>query len=76
MKSKYLDLIERVLWTAVQGFSAEWLVTQSLDSQTAKVAGVAALVAVAKCLLAFNVGSGKTAATLPAGPDTDLGGNP
>jgi hypothetical protein len=72
--SKYLDLLERTVWTAAQGFLAEWLVTTSLDEQTFKLAGVAALVAAAKCLLAFRVGAPTTAATLPAGPDTDTGG--
>lgn len=72
--SRYLDLLERVVWTAVQGFLAEWIVTQSVDQQSFSLAGVAALVAAAKCVLAFQVGSSNTAATLPSGPDTDLGG--
>lgn len=72
--SRYLDLLERVLWTFAQGFAAEWIVTQSIDGQTLKVAAVAGAVAAVKCVLAFQVGSGNTAATLPAGPDTDLGG--
>lgn len=74
MRGRYADLAERVAWTAVQGFAAEWLVTQSLDAQTVQLAGVAALVAVAKCLLAFRVGSPNTAATLPETTDTQLGG--
>lgn len=73
-RARYVDLAERVSWTAVQGFAAEWLVTQSLDAQTLQLAGVAALAAVAKCLLAFRVGSSNTAATLPTDVDTQLGG--
>lgn len=77
MKSKYLDLLERVLWTAIQGGLAVWIATPAdLFSETsAKVAGVAAVIAAAKCLLAFNVGSDNTAATLPVGPDTHMGGD-
>lgn len=73
--SRYLDLIERTLATFVQGFLATWVVTGDLDATTLKVAGMAGLIAAAKCLLAFQVGSPKTAALLPAGPDTDLGGD-
>lgn len=76
MTSRYLDLLERTVWTALQAALAVWLVTPNdLFSDTAlKVAGTAAAIAAAKCLLAFGVGSPNTAATLPAGPDTDAGG--
>lgn len=75
--TRYLDLLERTLWTAVQAALAVWLVTPAdlFSSTSAKVAGAAAAIAAAKCLLAFGVGSPNTAATLPAGPDTDLGGD-
>lgn len=70
LSPRYADLIERVLWTGAQGFAAEWLVTRSFDGQTLQVAGAAALAAVAKCLIAFKVGSRNTAATLPVEEDT------
>jgi hypothetical protein len=78
VKTRALDLLERTVWTAVQAFLAVWIVTgDSLWSvDAAKVAGTAAAIAAAKCLLAFQIGSSNTAATLPAGPDTDLGGQP
>lgn len=77
MTTKYFDLLERALWTFVQGALAVWIATDvDLFSETTlKIAATAGLVAVAKCLLAFQVGSGNTAATLPAGPDSDLGGD-
>jgi hypothetical protein len=66
MRTFTADLAERVLWTFVQGFVAEWLVTQSLDLGSAKVAAVAGLAAVAKCVLATRVGAPDDASTLPA----------
>lgn len=74
--SRYLDLLERTAWTAVQAFLAVWIVTDAdpFGPTALKVAGMAAVIAAAKSLLAFQVGSPNTAATLPAGPDTDLGG--
>ena len=61
----YLDLAERVAWTFVQGFAAEWIVTAGADLGSVKVAAVAAAVSVAKCLLATRVGEEDSAATLP-----------
>lgn len=61
-----VDAAERVAWTFVQGFVAEWLVTQSLDAGTLKIAAVAGLAAVAKVILATRVGAPDDAATLPA----------
>lgn len=75
MKSRYVDLLERVLVTFVQGFLAVWIVTGDLDKTTLKVALVAGGISAAKCLLAFQVGSPNTAALLPVGPDTDKGGD-
>jgi hypothetical protein len=72
-KKFYLDMLERVVWTFIQGFLAVWIVTGDLDGETLKVAAVAGAVSVAKCLLATQVGAGNTASTLPAGPDTDKG---
>ena len=76
MSSRYLDLLERTIVTFVQAALAVWIATPAdLFSETSlKVAAVAGVIAAAKCLLAFNVGSSNTAALLPAGPDSDLGG--
>lgn len=65
-KRFYVDLAERVAWTAVQGFAAEWIVTSTLDAATFKVSAVAAAVAVAKCLLASRIGEPGSASTAPA----------
>lgn len=74
--TRLLDLLERTGWTAVQGFLAAWIVLDGdLWSETSlKLAGTAAALAAAKCVVAFQFGSSNTAATLPAGLDTDLGG--
>lgn len=72
-KKFYFDLLERSGWTFVQGAAAEWLVTQSFDDTTFKVALVAGAVAVAKCLIATKIGAPNTAATLPVDEDTERG---
>lgn len=69
----YADLLERVLWTFVQGFAAMWIVTGDLDAETLKVALVAGGVAVAKCMLATQIGADNTASTLPQTTDTERG---
>lgn len=61
----YLDILERVFWTALQGFAAELLVTQSFDTQSLKVAGAAAGLAALKCVLATQIGDSSSAAALP-----------
>ena len=61
----YLDIIERVAWTAIQAAAAEWLVTQGFDAQTLKLAGAAALAAAVKCVLATRIGDSQSAAALP-----------
>lgn len=66
MRNFNLDMAERVAWTFVQGFCAEWVVTQTLDAGSFKIAAVAGLVSAAKCILARNVGAPDDAATLPA----------
>lgn len=66
MRTFNLDLLERVTWTFIQGFVAEWVVTQTIDIGSLKVAAVAGLVSVAKCILARNVGAPDDASTLPA----------
>lgn len=69
----YIDTAERVAWTFIQGFAAEWIVTSSVDTQTLKLAAVAGAVSVAKCILATRIGSPNTAATLPVDEDTPRG---
>ena len=61
----YLDILERVTWTAIQAAAAEWLVTQGFDMQTLKLAGAAAVVAAVKCVVATRVGDSDSAAALP-----------
>jgi hypothetical protein len=75
--SRYLDLLERSLWTFVQCALAAWLVldVRLFSVDALKIAAAAGAIAVAKSLVAFGVGSSNTAATLPAGPDTDRGGD-
>jgi hypothetical protein len=80
--SRYLDLLERSLWTFVQCALAAWLVLdiELFSVEAAKIAATAGAIAVAKALVAFGAGSAgygspNTAATLPAGPDTDRGGD-
>jgi hypothetical protein len=63
--NKYVDIAERVIWTAVQGFCAEWLITRNLDATTLKVAGIAALVSAAKCIVATHIGDSNSAAAIP-----------
>lgn len=72
-KKFYLDLLERVAWTFVQGGAAEWIISSNLDATSFKFAGVAGLIAVAKCLLATRVGASNTASTLPLAEDTEKG---
>ena len=65
-KKFYLDLLERVVWTAIQSAGAEWLATgMSFDALTLKVAGGAAVASVVKCLVASRVGDSSSAAALP-----------
>jgi hypothetical protein len=65
---KYLDLLERVVWTFVQAFAASLLVTGLDDLGTAaKVALGAGIISTAKCLAAMHVGDRGSAAALPGG---------
>jgi hypothetical protein len=80
MRERYIrDLIERVLWTFAQAFAATLLasgffeidnVTDVSILQKAGIAGIAAVLAVIKGLVATKVGSPYTAATLPAQAET------
>ena len=60
--SKYLDLLERVVWTFVQAAGAVILVQQNFGADVWKIAAVAGGIAVAKCLVAFQVGDKNSAA--------------
>ena len=64
-KKLLVDIAERTVWTAIQAFLAVWLVTAKLDAVTFKAAGVAALVAAAKCVLATRIGDSDSAAAIP-----------
>lgn len=66
MNRKYLDLAERVGFTALQAFAAEWLVSSTLDQRSFKIAGVAAAISAAKCIVGFQVGNRDTASMAPA----------
>lgn len=61
----WIDLIERVVMTALQAGAAAWLVTGDLDLESLKIAGVAALVAAAKCIIAANIGNRDSASVAP-----------
>lgn len=66
MKRKYLDLLERVVWTFIQGFGAVWIVTQDFDMSNLKVGAAAGVISAVKCLLAFQYGNGDSASTAPS----------
>lgn len=65
MKRKYLDLAERVLWTFIQAFAAEWLITTTFDQRSLKVGLAAGAISAVKCVVGFNVGNGDSASTAP-----------
>ena len=60
--SKYLDLLERVVWTFVQAAAASIIVSQGFGAEVWKVAAVAGGLAVVKCVVAFQVGDKQSAA--------------
>jgi sugar phosphate permease len=66
MKDKYHDLLERSIWTAVQAFAgaliAMEITTEVEWDTTLYAAGIAALIAVAKSLVAFQFGDPNSAA--------------
>jgi sugar phosphate permease len=66
-KEKYLDLLERTAWTAVQAFfgvlAGLSIANQDVQWDTVFIsAGVAALIAMAKCILAFQFNNPDSAA--------------
>lgn len=76
-KEKYLDLLERTGWTAVQGFvgviAGLSIAGQGVEWDTVFIsAGVAALVAAAKCILAFQFNNPDSAALPETKPETPV----
>ena len=77
-KAKYLDLLERTAWTAVQAFfgvlAGLSIADQDVQWDTVFIsAGVAALIAAAKAILAFQFSNPDSAAlpeTNPLPPTT------
>jgi hypothetical protein len=74
-KEKYLDLLERTAWTAVQAFfgvlAGLSIAGQGVEWDTVFVsAGMAALIAAAKCILAFQVGNSESAALPETHPES------
>jgi Putative lactococcus lactis phage r1t holin len=75
---KYLDLLERTGWTAVQAFAGVIaglsIANQDVQWDTVFIsAGVAALIAVAKGILAFQFGNDNSAALPETEPLTPQG---
>lgn len=68
-KVYYADLVERVVWTFIQGFAAAWVVMGDLSTESLYVGLVAGLVSLAKGVLGTRVGDPNSAATLPSPPD-------
>lgn len=64
-----LDLIERVLWTALQAVAGALLDLMVSGDITLRAAGYAVIIAVLKALLATRIGDPNSAATLPSPPD-------
>ena len=66
-KRWYLDMAERVAWTAAQGFAAVLIVNQEWSVDVLKIAATAAGIALLKAILATRIGDGDSAATWPSG---------
>ena len=73
MGKKYLDLLERTVWTAIQSFLGVLIATEvvsDLDwSAVFLSAGIAAGIAAAKCVLAFQIGNPDSAAMPETEPE-------
>lgn len=65
MSKRTKDLLERILWTFVQAFAAEWLISSTFDQRSFKIAGAAAAISAVKCIVAFNVGNPNSASLAP-----------
>ncbi len=59
-----LNLIERVVWTAVQAGSATLLVS-GFSATAWQISGTAALIAAVKVIASTRIGDGEDGATLP-----------
>lgn len=60
MLTRWLDLFERTVWTAIQAFAASVVVTGSVGAGDLKVAAIAAAIAAAKSLsIATSVRTGE-----------------
>lgn len=65
---KVRDFVERVAWTAIQAAAGAAIATGFDDwNLTAKVVGIAALVAALKVVAAQNVGTRSDGAAIPGG---------
>ena len=73
------DAIERLLKTFVQGFLLAWLVFQDgqwdqfIDGDNLKAGLAGGGISLAMSIVGRGFGSNRTAAWLPAAPDTDKG---
>ena len=65
----YIDLAERLVWTFIQAFAAEWILTGDFGGDALKLGAIAGALAVAKALIATQIGDPASAATLPSPPD-------
>lgn len=78
-KKWVLDAAERMGKTFVQGFLLAWLVFQDaswdqfVDVDNLKAGIVGGALSLATSVVSKKVGSPRTAAALPAAPDTDAG---
>jgi hypothetical protein len=60
MLTRWLDLLERTAWTAIQAFAASVVVTGNVGAADLKIAGLASAIAAAKSLsIATTVRTGE-----------------
>lgn len=72
-KQFLLDLLERALSTFAQAVLGAGTIIDFASVKTYQIAGVAAAVAVLKCLAATRVGAADSGSLLPAGEDPPQG---
>jgi hypothetical protein len=67
----YLDLLERTVWTFVQGFCAEWILSGDFDARSLKYGAIAGALSVAKSLVSNRLPwtANDSASSLPAEVD-------
>jgi hypothetical protein len=78
-KKLFLDLLERAVWTFLQAGLGVFVLADSFDAnldnaEKAAMAGLAAVLALVKGVVASRVGDTGTAATLPATVDPAANG--